>query len=211
MRRWTRRFTLVAAATLFLATAGQPSANAACPVLDLACQAENTVGVIEDVVDDDPIDTPADGTIDPIVDDVLDRVDDIVGGGPVDLPDLPDPVGGGGGNHGGGPAGGRPRVTLGSAGQGGRAVDGMNPDGPGLTRVPQTVISATSGVAPSGNDDRTAGNRFDGALGDVARGFAILLALFGLAVGFVALQDRLDRHDPRLALAPVESDVVEFA
>ncbi len=211
MRRWTRRSTRVVVATLFLATAGQPSANAACPVLDLTCQAEDTVGVIEDVVNDDPIDTPGDGAFDPIVDDVLDRADGIVGGGPVDLPALPDPIGGGGGNH-GGPAGGGPRVTPGPAGQGGRGfVFGKHPDGSELTRLPKTVISATSGVAPSGSDDRTAGNRFDGALGDVARGFAILLALFGLAVGFVALQDRLDRHDPRLALAPVESDVVEFA
>jgi len=45
----------------------------------------------------------------------------------------------------------------------------------------------------------------------VARSLAIVLALFGLAIAFVALQDRLDRSDPRLALAPVESDVVEFA
>ncbi|HEV2952424.1 MAG TPA: hypothetical protein VGZ51_09975 [Actinomycetota bacterium] len=45
----------------------------------------------------------------------------------------------------------------------------------------------------------------------MARSLAMVLALFGLTVAFVALQDRLDRSDPRLALAPVESDVVEFA
>ena len=48
-------------------------------------------------------------------------------------------------------------------------------------------------------------------LAGVARGSLILLVLFGLAVAFVTIQDRLDRHDPGLALAPVESDVVEFA
>jgi hypothetical protein len=45
----------------------------------------------------------------------------------------------------------------------------------------------------------------------VARSLAIVAALFGLAVAFVAIQDRLDRNDPRLAIAPVESDLVEFA
>ena len=59
--------------------------------------------------------------------------------------------------------------------------------------------------------DRTSGDRFGEVLGGVARSLAIVLALFGLAVAFVAIQDRLDRSDPRLALAPVESDVVEFA
>ncbi|MGI8616255.1 MAG: hypothetical protein ACR2L4_05695 [Actinomycetota bacterium] len=58
--------------------------------------------------------------------------------------------------------------------------------------------------------DRTSGNRFGEVLGGVARSLAIVLALFGLAVAFVAIQDRIDRSDPRLALAPVESDVVEF-
>jgi hypothetical protein len=44
----------------------------------------------------------------------------------------------------------------------------------------------------------------------VARSLAIVLALFGLAVAFVAIQDRFDRTDPRLALAPIDSDVMEF-
>jgi hypothetical protein len=214
MRRWTRRFTLVAVATLALAAAGQPSANAACSVLDIACQVDGTVDVIEDVVNDDPIDTPVDETIDPLVDpildDVFDRVDEVVDREPIDIPD---PIGGGGGSHVTGPpvVGGPPRVTPNPADQGRASFGGRDPDGPGIVGVPRTVISATSGVAPSGSEDRTAGNRFGGTLGSVARGFAILLALFGLAVAFVGIQDRLDRHDPRLALAPVESDVVEFA
>ena len=103
-------------------------------------------------------------------------------------------------------------MTPGSPDQAGRdAVRGRNPDGPGLSRIPVPVISAASGVAPSDSEDRTDGNRRGGTLASVARSLAIVLALFGLAVAFVAIQDRLDRRDPRLALAPVESDVVEFA
>jgi hypothetical protein len=216
VRRWTR-FVVFSVATLAM-TSGQSSANAACPLLDLACQADEVITVADDLVEEttDAIDTPVDDTIDPIVDDVLDRVDDVVGGGPVDLPDIPDPVGDGGGSHSGGPPVGDDRVTPGSSDRGGRdavrgAVGGRDPDGPGVSSIPAPVISAASGVAPSGSDDRTAGNRVGGTLGSVARGFAILLALFGLAVAFVAIQDRLDRRDPKLALAPVESDVVEFA
>ena len=48
------------------------------------------------------------------------------------------------------------------------------------------------------------------ALAGVARSLLIVLALFGLAVAFVAIQDRFDRTDPRLALAPIDSDLVEF-
>ena len=59
--------------------------------------------------------------------------------------------------------------------------------------------------------NRASGNRVDTALEGVARSLAIVLALFGLAVGFVAIQDRLDRNDPRLARAPMESDIVGFA
>lgn len=213
MRRWTRRLTLLAMATLALAAAGQPSANAACRVLDVTCQAGETVDVIEDVVSDDPIDTPLDDTIDPVVDpildDVLDRVDD-VGGEPIDIPD---PIGGGGGSHvGGPPVDGEPRVTPQPSDRPGRGTAGArNPDGPGLTSRLGTTISASSGVAPSDTEDRTAGHRSGDVLAGIARGSAILLALFGLAVAFVAIQDRLDRHDPRLALAPIQSDVVEFA
>ena len=213
MRRRTR--IVVVASAMFALAAGHSSASAACPPLDLACHADEVITVADDLIDDttDAIDTPVDDTIDPILDDVIDRVHDVVGGGPVDLPDLPDPVGGGGGSHGGGlPVGNGPRVTPGSPDQAGRdAALGRNPDGPGLSSIPVPVISAASGVAPSDSEDRTDGNGRGGTLASVARGFAILLALFGLAVAFVAIQDRIDRRDPKLALAPVESDVVEFA
>jgi hypothetical protein len=190
---------------------------AACPPLEVECQLDEVIDTGEGLVDDviDPIETPVDDTIDPIVDpildDVFDTVDDIVGGGPVDLPD---PVGGGdgGGTHAGGPPAPheRPSAHRQTASEArGAVVAGRSPDGPGIATGP--TISAASGFAPLGRTDRTSGNRFGDVLGGVARSLAVVLALFGLAVAFVAVQDRFDRSDPRLALAPVESDVVDFA
>lgn len=212
MRRWTLRLTLVALVTLALAAAGPPSAMAACPPLDVDCRLDEVIDTGEGLVDDviDPIETPVDDIVDPIVDDVFDTVDDIVGGGPVD----PDPIGGGdgGGTHVAGPPAphgppGAHRPTLPE--ERGAVVEGRSPDGPGIAIGP--TISSASGFAPLDTPDRASGDRAGEVLGGVARSLAIVLALFGLAVAFVAFQDRLDRSDPRLALAPVESDDVEFA
>jgi hypothetical protein len=49
------------------------------------------------------------------------------------------------------------------------------------------------------------------AVGAVARSLAIVLALFASTLAFAAIQDRLDRNDPRLSLAPIRSDVMRFA
>ena len=218
MRRWTLRLSLVALVTLALATTGQPSAMAACPPLDIECQLDGVVdtgkGLVDDVID--PIETPGDDiidrTVDPIVDDVFDTVDDVLGGG--DPIDLPEPIGGGdgGGTHVGGPPAPHQRPSAHSPTvpeERGAVVAGRSPDGPGIATGP--TISAASGIAPLGSTDRTSGNRFGEVLGGVARSLAVVLALFGLAVAFVAVQDRFDRSDPRLALAPVEPDVVNFA
>ena len=207
MSRWSRRFSLIAVGTFALAVTGQSAANAACPVLDAACQAGDALAAGEDLVFDttEPVDTPVDGTVDPIVDDNLDRVHDLLGGGPIDLPDPIDNEPGGG--HGG--TGPRPPGSPHPSGLG--VGDGRSPDGPGLTGTFGPVISAASGIAPPERGERTTGSSLRDALGGVARSLAIVLALFGLAVAFVAIQDHLDRNDPRLALAPVDSDVVEFA
>jgi hypothetical protein len=218
VRRWTLRLTLVALVILALAAAGHPSASAACSSLDVTCQLDEAIDTGEGLVDDiiDPIETPLDDTIDPvvdpIVDDLFDTVDDVLGGGgPIDLPD---PIGGGdgGGTHvSGPPAGQKPPSTESPTVPADRGAVGRNPDGPGLTNLPGPAISAASGTAPPESADRTSGDRLGEVLRSVARSLAIVLALFGLAVAFVSIQDRFDRHDPRLALAPVESDVVEFA
>ncbi len=70
--------------------------------------------------------------------------------------------------------------------------------------VPHPVADAT-GSPLEGRE------RVRAAIGAVARSLAIVLALFGLTLAFAAIQDRLDRNDPRLSLAPIRSDVVTFA
>ena len=205
--RWARLLPLIAVGTFTLTLIGQPSASAACPELDVACRADEALVAAEGSVQDaiDPVDTPVDGTVDPVVDGTLDRVHDLLRVDPFDLPDPVDDEPRGG-HRGPGP---EPPGAPDPAGRG--VVGGRSPDGPGIAAPFGPIISATSGVAPPSRGDRSTGNAFGGALGGVARSLAIVLALFGLAVAFVAIQDHLDRNDPRLALAPVDSDVVEFA
>ena len=204
-----RRSTVVVLVTLGITAVGGWSAKASCPALDTACQVGEVVVAGGSLAGDatDPVDDPVEDaiapvveTVDPVVDDVVHKVEDLLGGSPVDPPD---PIGGGGGgSHGGGvpPIGGDPR------GAGGRVLDG-----PGLSSPAGTSVGAPSGATPDTPIDRTSGGDFGAALGGVARSLAIVAALFGLAVAFVTIQDRLDRSDPRLAIAPVESDLVEFA
>jgi hypothetical protein len=219
VKRWIHRSIVVTLSTLSLAAAGISSAHAACPAGDPVCL-EETVGGGQTLVDDTigPVDVPGDEVVDPVLDDVQDRLDDLLGGGVVDPPD-PIGGGGGGGSHspGGGShppgkePGGTPRHPSGHGGP----LRGRIPGGPGLDRVTGPSGHGPSNAGPSGavlrDPDPAFRDRFGAALEGVARSLAIVLALFGLAVGFVAIQDRLDRSDPRLALAPVESDIVEFA
>jgi hypothetical protein len=51
---------------------------------------------------------------------------------------------------------------------------------------------------------------FAGSLPDVARALAFPLVLVGIVLGFVAVQNRLDRKDPKLALATTTPDVLTF-
>lgn len=51
---------------------------------------------------------------------------------------------------------------------------------------------------------------FAGSLPEVARRLAFPLVLVGLVLGFVAIQNRLDGKDPKLALATTTRDVLKF-
>lgn len=220
MTRWIRRLTIVSLSTVAMSAAGASSAHATCPPLDPVCLGEETVDTGQGSVDDTigPIDTPGDETVapvtdltDPVLGEIQDRLDEILGEVGVDPP--PDPIGGGGGGGGTHPTGpgSRDRSNRTDRPDGGahRRAPGLGPHGSAGPNF------ASSAEGPSGavlrDPDRASGDRFGAAIEGVARSLAIVLALFGLAVGFVAIQDRLDRNDPRLALAPVESDIVEFA
>jgi hypothetical protein len=201
--RWIRRSTVVPLTTLAIAAAGVSFAHAACPPLDLVCLGDETAGTGQGVVDDSI------GPVDAVTGDVLDRVKDLLDGVGVDPPD---PIGGGGGGGTHHPPGQGSQGTSNQAPVLRGAPNGRIPGRPGLhastgsgqalAEPPPSLVRAPATVS---------GDRFDTVLAGVARSLAIVLTLFGLAVGFVAIQDRLDRSDPRLALAPVESDIVEFA
>lgn len=216
--RWIRRSTVVPLSTLAIAAAGVSFAHAACPPQDLVCLGEEAVGTGQGSLDDSigPVDTPRDDTVAPVTDavdavtgDVLDRVKDLFDGVGVDPPD---PIGGGGGGGTHHPPGQGSQGTSNHAPLHGGEPNGRIPVGRGLHAA---TGSGQAPVEPAPSLVRgpatASGDRFDTALEGVARSLAIVLTLFGLAVGFVAIQDRFDRNDPRLALAPVESDIVEFA
>lgn len=215
MMRWIGRSTLVALSSVVIVAAGGVSAQASCPLLDPQCVVEETVddgvGLVDDVADQ--IETPVDDVVDPVIDTIVGTVDDLLGGGLVDEPDPPGGSGNGGGSHprqvhqGGGPG------TSGATDRGRSRSEIVVPgfrQRPELRpfvepiQLPQPVSDATG--------SSTAGSVRAGAvLGAVARSLAIVLVLFGFVVAFAAMQDRLDRNDPRLALAPMRSDEVTFA
>ena len=215
MTRWIRRLTVVSLSTLAITAAGVSFAHAACAPSDLACLRGETVDTGQGLVDDTigPNDTPGDETIapvtdavDPVLSEIKDRLDEILGEVGVDPPDPIGP-GGGGGSHPPGPGvGDTPNHAPRSDG----AIHRRNP-GLGSHASTGAIVASSPSGAVLRDPDPTSGDRFGAALEGVARSLAIVLALFGLAVGFVAIQNRLDRNDPRLALAPVESDIVGFA
>jgi hypothetical protein len=45
----------------------------------------------------------------------------------------------------------------------------------------------------------------------VAPTLGVVIALFAVALGFVMVQDRRDRRDPKLSLAPVQTEMMGFS
>jgi hypothetical protein len=89
--------------------------------------------------------------------------------------------------------------------------------------VPSTPLAdvgaPTPGTAPTlvttmGDrfaDRASAGEGIPGALREAAIGIALpLVVVLLLLFAFTAIQDRLDRRDPKLALAPLATDVLRF-
>jgi hypothetical protein len=206
--RWLAGIVMAGAATatMLLGPAGVATA-ADCPIADLSCLQNQLDDVPQTVVD----------TVNGVKDDAATAVDTVVGTvrgltDPVDLPpvDLPP---GGGGSGGGGPGSGTGHHPGGPA-NGHRHPSASATGATVLTREGGTVIqigTATSGHAdasPAGaTDQRSPGTR----LREAAAGIAIsLLIVLGAMLLFMTIQARLDRRDPKLALAPVTADVVTF-
>jgi hypothetical protein len=102
-----------------------------------------------------------------------------------------------GGGDGGGPGGGtNPGTGNGSLPAG---ISGGTSSG-GTTAQPNSVPAA----------HHSANHGIAGAIGHAAATFGFPLALAVLVIAFVAVQRRLDRKDPKLALARSEPDTVRF-
>jgi hypothetical protein len=196
---------------VLLAPSGVALADGPCALMDLGC----IVGTA-DLTVDDAVDTGGSTTqaavhqVETTVDDVQGRVRDLLGSGG----DEPGGGGGNGGNVGNGHGG----------GDGGPRHDGS---GNGALRHPTRASSMpstdvgvpTPGTAPTlvttmgyrFADRASAGEGIPGALREAATGIALpLVVVLLLLFAFTAIQDRLDRRDPKLALAPLATDVLRF-
>jgi hypothetical protein len=190
-----------ASATMLLGPAGVATA-ADCPITDPSCL-QNQLDDVQQTVDD---------TVGGAQDDVATVVDTVVStaGG------LPDPVGqppggeGPGAHHGGGvghhPAGSAAGHVQPSGSATGPTV--LTREGGTLTQI-GTAINGEADAGPADPTDRRPGTT---GLPEAAAGIALsLLLVLGGVFLFMTIQARLDRRDPKLALAPVNADVVTFA
>jgi hypothetical protein len=216
MARPMKLLAAVPLAVLSLALAAPASAQDVCDPLDVTCVVTGTAGSGQQTITDEA-DTVT-GTVKPAVDDPQGTVDHILHNGPVDTP------GGGGGGIGGGTGGGgtggHQPGDQGTAGQPG----GKGPHlGPG-PQQPRSAGGRSAGPHPIGStpdhspiaipptNGRVFADGFAGAAAHVvARSLGVVLALLAVAVGFVMVQDRLDRRDPKLTLAPVQTEMMGFS
>jgi hypothetical protein len=96
----------------------------------------------------------------------------------------------------------------------------VRPQGRGRSAPTLEEVALVSGTAPASDAVIVTGTAstspfdplgpFAGSLPEVARALAFPLVLVGLVLGFVAIQNRLDRKDPKLALASTTPDVLNF-
>jgi hypothetical protein len=207
-----RKVAMAVVGTLSLLVLASPAPALAadeCPPLVQVC-ASDTVTPDPDDVLDDPIGTVVDvvggaeNTTGPVVDPVVDVVNDVLNGG-----DIVQPPGGGPRDHDSGPG-----TKVQRRDRSAQDPITITPRPSGLSREalrsPGPIIgSAASGtnqpIAPDGSPGRSEGFA-EGAV----RSLLILAVLFGVTVGFLVVQGRLDRNDPKLIGAPVRTEVVTF-
>ena len=194
--RWARLLAVVSLATVpVLATS--PARAEECLPLDVTCIADEVAGEGEEVVED----VVEAVTVDPVVGVIIDDVGEILDGG-VQVPPPGDGGGDtdGGGHRGGGDGSGGPEGEAGSLVP---SLGGLR--GSRLSSIASEPGPAAIVAAPDQPQHLAT------AVAAAVRSLLVVLVLLGVAIGFVLIQNGLDRRDPRLALAPTESDVVHFA
>jgi hypothetical protein len=203
----------------------------ACPVTDLSCTVADPVSAVQDTVDQTTttagetaatVTDRVNETVEPVTDavkGVLGQVPDPPDPGVIDDPTgiLPDvlgstvaqPSGPGASKPSGnstatGPGGGKSRTVAGGAALS-PSTFGRGPViGPVAASISRTPADSPT-ISQRGFFDRI------GALAiQAAKELAFPLALVLIVLLFVAVQNRIDRKDPKLALAPVAPDLLRF-
>ena len=202
-RRWLARVVAAGAASATMLLGPAAATAHSCPMADPSC-AQDLAGDVQPTVDQavsDSAHTAQDGVASAVdtVGSTLDGLTDVLN---------PPPGGNGPGGHdGGGPNHGPAGYANGHVRHSGSVA------GPSVqTREGGTLIGTaidgnadTSVVDPADQRPGTAGFR------EAATGIALsLLIVLGAVLLFTTIQARLDRRDPRLAIAPVTADVVTF-
>jgi hypothetical protein len=196
-------------------------ARAACALTDLACATATVTEVTEPVTEitdpvtevTDPVTGPVGGVVDEVKNTVHPIVDEVppLPSPPVNVPEPPTP---GESNTSG--------ARTESADTSGDSGNGRSDPASGSLVEPTIPVQAlvrdafVSGLDPGQGSDVRIGpspptERAGVSLQDlVTAGFAFPVALVLIVGAFLLVQDRLDRRDPRLALAPVGPDVLDF-
>ncbi|HEV8564293.1 MAG TPA: hypothetical protein VGR41_05230 [Actinomycetota bacterium] len=200
---WARRALLIAGSGLLLLVLGPVGFASAdpCPLLDPMCVIEGVEETVDQTVDTakDHANTTVD-TVRKTAKDLTDPGDDDPGGG-----------GGGGGGDDGGGNGHGPKPRDSSSRPTRSPVLGLPAVGSGSSLVIATVSETTSTERPRDEDSLAIARGLPAALREAAVGLALpLLLVIGIVVGFTTIQNRLDRRDPKLALAPLAVDVLRF-
>ena len=217
MRPILRCLSIAGTICVALATGG---AADACTALDLGCATRSSTAITGDPQDDvggvlqDTLDA-ADDAVTGVVDDVggaavIDRVTGVTPPLPgVEPPGtLPPPLGqdpsdpprDGDVRHRG--RGDRRAAVMGH---------GSPPPAPVVRRHPAEGPVMTSTSSAAAEFPFRAPERFGDAIAAALPSFFALGALFGLVLGFVAVQAWVDRRDPRLAVAPSVDEIVPFS
>jgi hypothetical protein len=214
MTRSMRLFAAIPPAVLSLVLASPALADESCDPMDVTCVVTGATGsgqgTVKDVVD------TLTGTAKPIVDDPQGTVDKILNPDDIDLPGGggggDDPPGGGGPARGGRPDGGHDiyRPPGGShAGRGSRFQPWAGPRAAHPRSAGSSFDPLPNPTAPT--KEPIFQDQVAEAVHVVAQSLGVVLALLALAAGFVMVQNRLDRRDPKLALAPVETEMMGFS
>jgi hypothetical protein len=221
LSRWAfPRLIVIALVGALMVILSATASLAACPPTDPLCIVDEASQLEDPLPGTSPVDD-AKEAIDDVVDKAKGEVDKVVGPvtDPVTEPvdELLDPGGekpGGEGGGGGGDRGGRGDGSTGPPGDPGRDDAAGSPGGISTgAALPGTLVPVPASVPATprvSRDQPGVFGRLGGAAAEVAKQLGFPLALAVIVLAFAAIQNYLDRRDPKLALAPVRPEVMRF-